>query len=78
MAREAGIDAALLDLNLHGQNSVAVADILYECRIPFVFASGYGLSGIVDRFRAVPTLTKPYRRDELERAMNDDVPSASR
>ena len=70
MAREADIDAALLDVNLNGKTSFAVADILTERRIPFVFATGYGADGVADRFRGVPTLTKPFRMDELEGALS--------
>jgi CheY-like chemotaxis protein len=69
LARDADIDAALLDVNLGGQDSFAVADILSERHIPFVFATGYGADGVADRFRDVPTLTKPFRRDELDRAL---------
>jgi DNA-binding response OmpR family regulator len=69
MARDVDIDAALLDVNLNGHNSFAVADILSERHIPFVFATGYGADGVADRFRGVPTLTKPFHRDELSRAL---------
>ncbi|QOZ31197.1 response regulator [Bradyrhizobium sp. CCBAU 53421] len=70
MARDADIDAALLDVNLSGQDTFAVADILSGRGIPFVFATGYGADGVADRFRAVPTLTKPFQRDELARALH--------
>lgn len=70
MAQEAALDAALLDLNLHGQNTFGVAEILQKRQIPLVFATGYGAQGIESRFRAIPTLTKPYRRDELESALH--------
>jgi CheY-like chemotaxis protein len=69
MAQEARIDAALLDVNLSGRDTYAAADILLQRGIPFVFATGYGLEGIADRFRGVPTLTKPFKRDELARAL---------
>jgi CheY-like chemotaxis protein len=69
MARDADIDAALLDVNLNGQDTFAVADILRERHIPFVFATGYGADGLAERFRGVPTLTKPFQRDELDRAL---------
>ena len=69
MARDADIDAAILDVNLRGQDSFAAADVLSERKIPFVFASGYCVDGIDNRFRGVPTLTKPFQRDELERAL---------
>jgi CheY-like chemotaxis protein len=69
MAQDAEIDAALLDINLRGQDTFAVADILSERHIPFVFATGYGTDGVADRFRGVPTLTKPFQRDELGHAL---------
>lgn len=69
MARDADIEAAVLDLNLDGQDSFAAADILSSRGIPFVFATGYGLDGVADRFRDVPTLTKPFHRDELDQAL---------
>lgn len=69
MARHAEIDAAILDVNLNGQDSFAAAEILRERKIPFVFASGYGADGMAGRFRDVPILTKPFQRDELERAL---------
>ncbi|WFU82093.1 response regulator [Bradyrhizobium sp. CIAT3101] len=70
MARDAAIDAALLDVNLNGQDTYPAADILSERQIPFVFATGYGAQGIADRFRHVPALTKPYQLDELDGALH--------
>jgi CheY-like chemotaxis protein len=70
LARATDIDAAILDVNLNGRDTFAVADILRERQIPFVFATGYGADGVTDRFRGVPTLTKPFQRDELERALH--------
>jgi CheY-like chemotaxis protein len=69
MARDADIDAAILDVNLRGKDSFEAADILGGRSIPFVFASGYGSDEISGRFRDVPVLTKPFHRDDLERAL---------
>ena len=69
MARDADIDAAVLDVNLNGKDSYDVADILEGREIPFVFASGYGAIGICDRFRGVPVLTKPFQPADLERSL---------
>jgi CheY-like chemotaxis protein len=69
MARDSEIDAALLDVNLNGQDTFAVADILRGRRIPFIFATGYGADGVAERFRGVPTLTKPFQRNELDQAL---------
>ena len=70
MARDADIDAAILDVNLNGRDTFAVADLLSGRHIPFVFATGYGADGVADRFKGAPTLTKPFQRDELNRALH--------
>jgi DNA-binding response OmpR family regulator len=69
MVQDADIDAVILDVNLNGEDTFAVADLLSGRGIPFIFATGYGLDGVVDRFRNVPTLTKPFHRDELDSAL---------
>jgi CheY-like chemotaxis protein len=66
LAREAQIDAAVLDLNIRGGNSYAVADILAERGIPFVFCSGYSDWSFEERYRDRPRLTKPYAVRDLE------------
>ena len=58
-------DAAVLDLNLAGENSVAVADALVARRIPFVVATGYGAAGLPPGHRGVPVLPKPYDPADL-------------
>jgi CheY-like chemotaxis protein len=65
LAGEASIDAAMLDVNLAGENSFPVADILAARGIPFVFATGYGLQGIEERHRGRPLLQKPFRASDL-------------
>lgn len=66
LAREAPIDAAVLDINIRGGNSYRVADILAERRIPFVFCSGYGDWALEQRHRARPRLTKPFTSSDLQ------------
>ncbi len=66
LAREAPIDAAVLDINIRGGNSYPVADILADRGIPFVLCSGYGDWALENRHRDRPLLTKPYRSNELE------------
>ncbi|GLQ52337.1 response regulator [Dyella flava] len=60
------IDAAILDINLAGQPSFPLADVLQERGVPFVFASGYGESGVPDAYRHVPVLQKPYDMAEIQ------------
>jgi CheY-like chemotaxis protein len=66
LAREARIDAAVLDLNIRGGNTYTVADILAERGVPFVFCSGYGDWSFEERYRDRPRLTKPYAPRDLE------------
>lgn len=66
LAREEAIDVAVLDVNIHGNNSYAVADILAERGIPFLLCSGYGDWAIEERHRDRPRLTKPYTPSELK------------
>jgi CheY-like chemotaxis protein len=61
--------AAVLDINLAGQVSTPVADLLAECGIPFVVATGYGAAGLSERHRGVPVLAKPYDPRELVEAL---------
>jgi CheY-like chemotaxis protein len=69
LAATAEFDAALLDINLNGQNSFPVADILGKRGIPFAFVTGYGRKMVPDAFAAAPILTKPYARNELMRVL---------
>jgi CheY-like chemotaxis protein len=56
------IDAAVLDVNLNGQMSYPVADALAARGVPFVFATGYAKDGMLDGYRTIPILQKPYHR----------------
>jgi CheY-like chemotaxis protein len=69
LAREAAFDAAMLDVNLAGESSFPVADLLAERGLPFLFATGYGLQGIEERYRSYPVLQKPFRTRDLSRAI---------
>jgi CheY-like chemotaxis protein len=73
MARPSDYDIALLDVHLNGRNVFEFADRLAACGTPFVFATGYGARGIPDRHCARPVLQKPFRPDELKRALEEVV-----
>jgi CheY-like chemotaxis protein len=62
-------DIAILDVNLRGQVTYPLADMLREKGIPFVFATGYGADGIPERFGSVPILQKPFDTAQLEQAL---------
>jgi CheY-like chemotaxis protein len=75
LAREGRFEAAMLDVNLAGEASFPVADILIERGIPFLFATGYGRQGIEERYRDRPILQKPFRAAELGAALAALAPS---
>lgn len=69
LARNGEFDAALLDINLNGENSFPVAAALEERRIPYAFVTGYGRQTVPEAFASAPLLTKPYARDDLIRVL---------
>ena len=69
LIRGGNIDFAVLDINLAGARSFPVADLLRQCGISFVFASGYGIEGLVDGYRDEAILRKPYEIDEVRRVI---------
>lgn len=64
-----GIDGAIVDVNLRGEKSWAVADALDAAGIPFLFATGGADDAIVERHRGRPVLTKPFTMDGVEKAL---------
>jgi DNA-binding response OmpR family regulator len=62
-------DAAILDINVHGERSYPVAAELRRRGLPFIFATGYGdvLKGT--SFEGVPTVTKPYTFADIAGAL---------
>lgn len=59
------IDAAILDVNLNGKRSYAIADALTERGIPLVFATGYGAGSLEHTYRDHLVLSKPFRISDL-------------
>ena len=60
LADEEELDLAILDINLSGQATYPVAEVLGARGIPFVFATGYNTAAVPDQFRNSPTLQKPF------------------
>jgi CheY-like chemotaxis protein len=59
------IDLALLDVNLGGEDAFPVAEVLLERGVPFAFSTGYGNSGLPERWRSRPTLQKPFTLEQV-------------
>ena len=62
-------EVAILDVNLNGERTFPIAEVLMARGLPFVFATGYGAAAVPEDFRAAPVLQKPFRIADLERAV---------
>lgn len=58
-------DLAVLDVNLGGEMVYPVAERLKAAGIPFVFATGYGASGIAPEWQSAAILQKPFASEQL-------------
>jgi CheY-like chemotaxis protein len=63
-------DVALLDVNLAGSLSYAVAEALRARGKQFIFATGYGASSLPPEMHDVPVLSKPYVLSQLSAALS--------
>ena len=68
-------DAAMLDMNLNGNKSHAVADALAARGVPFVFSTGYSGQDMRDGYRDRPVLKKPFRYRNWSRSLHACSPS---
>jgi len=70
LARSETFDAALLDVNLDGEMSWEIADVLNDRQIPFAFSTGYDQSNMLPaHLVGTQILAKPYRIDDVERRL---------
>lgn len=74
------IDIALLDVDLHGERSYPIADVLIGRAIPFVFTTGYHCDVVEARYRDYPRYEKPLSGRALVAtlaSMLDRLPSSA-
>ncbi|MCK9915280.1 response regulator [Microbacteriaceae bacterium K1510] len=69
--------AAILDVNLDGQEIFPVADILAERGLPFVFVTGYGEGSLPAHYRARPALQKPFQAERLKETLASILAAAA-
>ena len=62
-------DVAILDVNLGGDPVFPIAERLTERNVPIVFASGYGASGLPERWQGFTTLPKPFTAEQVQTAL---------
>jgi DNA-binding response OmpR family regulator len=72
------LDAAILDVNVAGEEVFPVAFELARRAIPFVFVSGYGTDRLPKEWCDRPILQKPFRSEELEHSLSMAFASAQR
>lgn len=70
LAEREPLDGAILDINLHGEMSFAIAEVLRARGVPFIFVTGYEDRSIVPlAFRSAPRLDKPVADEHLMTVM---------
>jgi CheY-like chemotaxis protein len=70
LAQDEPLDGAVLDINLHGEMSFAIAEVLRARGVPFIFVTGYEDRSIVPMaFRSAPRLDKPVADEHLVEVM---------
>jgi len=72
-AKSNNLQAGILDVNLGGEKTYAVADILANRKIPFAFVTGYGPDTIVSEFSYAPVLQKPIEAAKLHALLQQIV-----
>ena len=65
LAQSAEFDLAILDVNVNGKVISPVAELINARNRPFIFATGYGSSGLPPEYRDRPALQKPFQLETL-------------
>ena len=76
MIVQQAFDAALLDMNLNGASSHAVARSLQAHGVPFAVATGNSINDMWDDFREHAILRKPFQTCELTEILSRLLPAA--
>ncbi|MEN3289736.1 MAG: hypothetical protein V7634_4036 [Bradyrhizobium sp.] len=67
-AERGGLDGALLDVNLRGEQIFAILPRLIELKLKIVITSGYDDASLYpEAFRTLPRLAKPFDERALRR-----------
>jgi CheY-like chemotaxis protein len=67
LAESEELAGAILDVNLGGESSFALADRLFADGVPVILATGYGTNTLPERFVDFPQLAKPFSAFAVER-----------
>lgn len=69
-------DLAILDVNVNGKVISPVAELIRARNRPFIFATGYGSSGLPQEFRDRPALQKPFQLETLAKMIDTALKTA--
>lgn len=72
-AEHEALDLAILDVNVKGTTSFAVAQILEKRNVPIILATGYSTDVITENYPRAVYLQKPYIKSDLARALERAV-----
>ena len=75
LAQSIEFDLAILDVNVNGKVISPVADLIAARGRPFIFATGYGSSGLPAEYRDRPALQKPFQIETLARMIDHALSS---
>ncbi|HEY3792091.1 MAG TPA: response regulator [Bradyrhizobium sp.] len=75
LAESAEFDIAILDVNVNGKVISPVAELIRARKRPFIFATGYGSSGLPEEYRDRPALQKPFQLETLARMLDNALKS---
>lgn len=70
-------DIAILDVNVNGKVITPVAELISARNRPFIFATGYGSSGLPPEYRDRPALQKPFQLETLAQVISSTMKSAT-
>src|SRR6476660_8301699 len=77
LAQSTDFDFAILDVNVNVKVISPGADLSRARNRPFIFATGYGSSGLPEEYRDRPALQKPFQLETLARTINSALKSAA-
>jgi CheY-like chemotaxis protein len=77
LAQSTEFDLAILDVNVNGKVITPVAELIKARNRPFIFATGYGSSGLPEEYRDRPALQKPFQLETLAQMINAAMKSAA-
>ena len=62
------VTGAILDIQLDGETTLGLVDVLLERGCPILFVTGGAPASIPETYRRLPRLSKPFNQVDLERS----------